>query len=1048
MTIRLILTALFLLLATGGSLASPRPVPGDDQVRFVLDGTIKDPPPKRPSAARPAVREHQFLRLEFRSEVRVERYLRTAIRRYLLGDAYAPAECMDTSGATSHHCFTRTTLEAVDNEPPVTTVETLELELHEHPSGGFELYFFGTEDNGAKKSSKLKGMIGRFATLLSELKTAKLGGPNDEFFLYSLSYVQADRAVAVLKTLGYSVIEYSSKAETNVTTAVPDKIYASKGSTLSRPAIINMIDPDATSLVEKQAGASSLGGTTENRPKASVLTGGQRLDAVTDGVPLQQLLIVYDKDDRPALYQLLKTLNEEIDVAAKQILIEALVVELDRDKLKDIGIQLRASEDGGTLEAREEDGIVEPLLLQIVRPSPQTLFEFDLRIRALVDDGTASVLSRPSVLVLDGRQARIKVGDEVPFTSQVAVAGSGLTTTNTAFLSTGIILNLRPRASADDSQVTFQVETIISSAGPSRVQPETGILIAPVIQSRQVQTLVRVANDTPFVIGGLIDRGVQEDLSKVPVLSKVWGLGRLFRKKTFVKQDKEVIVVITPHIIPVEDDDSSFVIPRDSDLLDNFGSRLFRDSYRLRQSDIFDLEFIKANPEYKNTSDEVRSVVKRGIALTELDKAPPLDRSAIVQEVLSALEELKENVPEFSRHLDEASLKERRKTILELQEALSSLDGSEKIEALPHALELEIGEDDGDPTLALWSLAERLESEKRSIDAWLEFAAFLDLERRGQRNWPTESEVETLITFYNGDIPGEEILVQRMLIGLLEGPCPSSVPEKLRSKKVEDRQPAKPCEIGQGIPLGRIIYLQEEDSSLDVAFLNDLWNGCSKDETAFIRFGRQPKVLKQPPVPVARCGPLTGKYVNALKKGKALALNDTFDGRRGWNPLQMLRSVLALERTLDLNPEETFPRTMSAFHVGREVILPTQEDLSTRTHLLDRQTARLYYETLHYYDAFYGRFRERTAGLQLVMPVFRVIPEQEFLLGRSAADRSASRASPAAGAEVAANVVVRVDYASPGGGPRPSEPATDLERLEQRLVIALKARRPASGGQR
>jgi hypothetical protein len=78
----------------------------------------------------------------------------------------------------------------------------------------------------------------------------------------------------------------------------------------------------------------------------------------------------------------------------------------------------------------------------------------------------------------------------------------------------------------------------------------------------------------------------------------------------------------------------------------------------------------------------------------------------------------------------------------------------------------------------------------------------------------------------------------------------------------------------------------------------------------------------------------------------------------------LLQSVLALKRLLALNPAETFPRTLSAFHVGRELVFPTQEDLQTRKHLLDRETARLFYETLNYYQAFQESFTQKTERLK------------------------------------------------------------------------------------
>ncbi|MCP3911844.1 MAG: type II and III secretion system protein, partial [Actinomycetia bacterium] len=188
-------------------------------------------------------------------------------------------------------------------------------------------------------------------------------------------------------------------------------------------------------------------------------------------------------------------------------------------------------------------------------------------VKALVSSGHAKVLSRPSVLVLDGRQARIQVGEKIPFTSNISATNTG-TLSSTDYLTTGIVLNLRPRISEDGSQITMQVETLISSAGTSGFVAETGVLVAPPIQSREVQTLVRVANDTPFIIGGLIATSEQDAVSGIPWLSKIPGLGAAFRKKTRNETTKEVIVVITPHVIPADDTTFTYVIPKDSSIFD------------------------------------------------------------------------------------------------------------------------------------------------------------------------------------------------------------------------------------------------------------------------------------------------------------------------------------------------------------------------------------------------------------------------------------------------------------------------------------------------
>ena len=85
----------------------------------------------------------------------------------------------------------------------------------------------------------------------------------------------------------------------------------------------------------------------------------------------------------------------------------------------------------------------------------------------------------------------------------------------------------------------------------------------------------------------------------IPLISKIPLLGKLFSQH-LLKIQKEVIVVITPHIISDTFNKSSRVIPKDSKLFDSVENRLFPNSYRLKESDIFDLNFITSHEKIQN----------------------------------------------------------------------------------------------------------------------------------------------------------------------------------------------------------------------------------------------------------------------------------------------------------------------------------------------------------------------------------------------------------------------------------------------------------------
>ena len=156
----------------------------------------------------------------------------------------------------------------------------------------------------------------------------------------------------------------------------------------------------------------------------------------------------------------------------------------------------------------------------------------------MISSQEATILSRPSVIVLDGRQARIVVGQQIPV-SETAVS-ENFATTKVKYIQVGIVSNLRPRVSDDNRFVSMQIEAIISEAEERLGSGTTsGVLSAPTINSRKVQTYVNVPDDTPFIIGGLISSKKSNQRGGIPILSDIPILGSLFRFKINKEEKKE-----------------------------------------------------------------------------------------------------------------------------------------------------------------------------------------------------------------------------------------------------------------------------------------------------------------------------------------------------------------------------------------------------------------------------------------------------------------------------------------------------------------------------
>ena len=474
-----------------------------------------------------------------------------------------------------------------------------------------------------------------------------------DFEVLKLSYIQTDRALAILKTLGYSVVEFKAakgevRGEFNFTPQ-----FSNKNTNLNAPGalpiIIKLPDTETISLVEKSTSKAS-----SKKSALGVDLGGVTLDNTTSGEPMQRLLVGYKPTDYNSVARLIDLVKNKIDVPANQIVIEALIIELNTENLNELGVDFSNAGPGySAVFPPPEGGSISPFTVVLDRTLLGSTSNFRANIEALISSKDAKILSKPSVLVLDGRQARIQIGQQIPIVKTTDTQISQ--TRSVDYIPVGIVLNLRPRISADGSRVTIQIETIISETEERIGAAGSGAVeTAPIINNRKVQSFVRVANNTPFIIGGLISEKKTLNEGGVPILRSIPWLGRLFQISTQQRVQKEVIVVITPHIITETEDNFSRVIPQDSDLFNAFGNKSFPNSYRVTNDDVFDLNFIYDSPVFKDIIAEVKKRSEKDKTLLVREPYKSILESKIPGEdilIRKMLTEIIEKL-EYSKHID------------------------------------------------------------------------------------------------------------------------------------------------------------------------------------------------------------------------------------------------------------------------------------------------------------------------------------------------------------------------------------------------------------
>jgi type II secretion system protein D len=168
-------------------------------------------------------------------------------------------------------------------------------------------------------------------------------------------------------------------------------------------------------------------------------------------------------------------------------------------------------------------------------------------VRALKNQGRIDILSRPTVMTYDNQSASLNLGQLIPYLSNTSVTSTGVITSNIAQKQIGVILNVTPRI-APDGRVIMRVTPEVSSLITTPFNLGNG-QIGTGFNVQSVDTTVAAADGETVLIGGLITKNDARNENKVPWLGDLPGIGGLFRFRTRFVTKKELVIIMTPHII-------------------------------------------------------------------------------------------------------------------------------------------------------------------------------------------------------------------------------------------------------------------------------------------------------------------------------------------------------------------------------------------------------------------------------------------------------------------------------------------------------------------
>jgi MSHA type pilus biogenesis protein MshL len=182
-----------------------------------------------------------------------------------------------------------------------------------------------------------------------------------------------------------------------------------------------------------------------------------------------------------------------------------------------------------------------------------TNYNTSAAVDALSQQGSVEIISKPRIRALNNQTALIKVGTETPFFAQtfqsIQNQGGNVTTSGdeVTMITVGTILAITPQIS-EDGNIALDISPVLTSLVGTEESPSR-TATAPILDTKQASTLVRVANGNTVVLGGLIQTERAKNKRKVPLLGDIPGLGYLFTGTYDSKRKKELVIFVTPKLV-------------------------------------------------------------------------------------------------------------------------------------------------------------------------------------------------------------------------------------------------------------------------------------------------------------------------------------------------------------------------------------------------------------------------------------------------------------------------------------------------------------------
>ncbi len=299
-------------------------------------------------------------------------------------------------------------------------------------------------------------------------------------------------------------------------------------------------------------------------------------------LPSQGAIVVRGTPDQVALAQ---KLVDDLDKAKPEVLIDVAVMEVSRDKMKQLGINpptnvsvalqpnvntttpTTTTTSAGTT-ASTTGTTANGLSLNTLNQLNATDFQVTIpsaTATALLSDSSSKIVQNPQVRALDGQKATLKIGERVPVATgsfQPGIGGVGinpLVNTQFQYLDVGVNIDITPRVHAN-REVSLKLSMDVSAVTS---YTNIGGISQPIIGQRKVEHEIRLKDGEVNLLGGMMEDQQTKAISGIPGLASIPILKYLFSQTNTEHQEDEIVFVLIPHIIRGPE-----VVPGSEDILD------------------------------------------------------------------------------------------------------------------------------------------------------------------------------------------------------------------------------------------------------------------------------------------------------------------------------------------------------------------------------------------------------------------------------------------------------------------------------------------------